>query len=218
MLYICSVDYTMIGEYSPLMLKGLGSTVAITLLSLLVGTILGGVVYAMGFNRRRWVREVAKWHKIIVRGTPVMVLLLLVFYVILQGGNGYVAAVAAFGINFSNFACSVIQTSVSAVGREQVDAARALGLTNIQTLRYVIAPQAIRTAMPPFKYNAVALLKSTAVVGYVALPDLTQATQTIRESSGETLLPLICVTLVYFVLAWLLCKLLDFIVKATDRI
>lgn len=215
-MYLCTVDYTTFEGCWPLLLMGVGYTIAITLLSLLFGTMLGILVYALGRSRHRWVREVVRWHKVIVRGTPLMVLLLFIFFVIFSGGNGFIAAVAAFAINFSNFACSVVQTSTEAVGRDQVDAARALGLTNMQTLRYVVAPQAMKVAMPPFKYNAVALLKGTAVVGYVALPDLTQAAQTIGKD--EMFVPLLTVTIVYFMLAWLLNMLLDYIVKKTNKI
>ena len=196
-----------------LILKGLLYTALITLLSLPLGTLLGAAVYAMTLSRRRWVREVARWYRYIVRGTPLIVLLLAVYYVVLGGGGGLLAAVIAFSLNFSNFACADIGSSIDSVGRDQIDAGRALGLSNWQNLRYVVAPQAVRYALPTYKFQAVGMVKSTSVVGYVAMQDLTQATMAIRQGTGQMLIPLLVATAIYFILAWLLSKMLDTIVK-----
>lgn len=201
-----------------LIVDGLWATVVITILSLLMGTLLGGLVYLLSLSKHRWMREVAKWWKVIVRGTPMLVLLLIFFYVILGGHHGIVAAVAAFSINFSNLAASLFQSSIDSVGRNQIEAGRALGFSNLQTMRYIVAPQAIRNALPAYKYQSVTLLKSTSIVGYVALLDLTQATELIRTSTGENLLSLLVVTVIYFLLAWLLNKLLDSILVQAYKI
>lgn len=201
-----------------LLLQGLWATVVITLLSLAFGTLLGGCVYFATRNRRHWLRNVAKWYRVIVRGTPLMVLLLLFYYVVLRGSGGIWAAIIAFSLNFSNFACSIIQSSIDSVGRGQVEAGRALGLNRIQILRYIIAPQALRNALPAYKFQAVSLVKGTSVVGYVAIVDLAQATEAIRTGTGMSLLPLVVVTAIYFMLAWMLNKLLDTLVKSASQI
>lgn len=201
-----------------LLLQGLWATVVITLLSLAFGTLLGGCVYFATRNRRHWLRNVAKWYRVIVRGTPLMVLLLLFYYVVLRGSGGIWAAIIAFSLNFSNFACSIIQSSIDSVGRGQIEAGRALGLNRIQILRYIIAPQALRNALPAYKFQAVSLVKGTSVVGYVAIVDLAQATEAIRTGTGMSLLPLVVVTAIYFMLAWMLNKLLDTLVKSASHI
>ncbi|MBO4588497.1 MAG: amino acid ABC transporter permease [Bacteroidales bacterium] len=201
-----------------LLLQGLWATVVITLLSLAFGTLLGGCVYFATRNRRHWLRNVAKWYRVIVRGTPLMVLLLLFYYVVLRGSGGIWAAIIAFSLNFSNFACSIIQSSIDSVGRGQIEAGRALGLNRIQILRYIIAPQALRNALPAYKFQAVSLVKGTSVVGYVAIVDLAQATEAIRTGTGMSLLPLVVVTAIYFMLAWMLNKLLDTLVKSASQI
>ena len=201
-----------------LLLQGLCATMVITLLSLAFGTLLGWCVYFATKNHRPWLRNVARWYRVVVRGTPVMVLLLLFYYVVLQGAGGICAAIIAFALNFSNFACGIIQSSSESVGRGQIEAGRALGLNRMQILHYIIAPQALRNAMPAYRFQAVTLVKSTSVVGYVAILDLTQATEAIRTSTGMSLLPLIVVTAIYFLLAWMLNKLLDTIVKSASQI
>lgn len=204
--------------YLPLIAKGLGATVLIALLSLIGGTLLGMGVYSMTQSRHSWVKKSALCYRFIVRGAPLMVLILLFYYIVLQGTGGIAAAVLAFSFNFSNFACSVLQSSISTVGRGQLDAAESLGLTKRQILRYIIAPQALVNALPAYKFQAVTLLKSTSIVGYVSILDLTQATEAIRHNTGQFLLPLLLITAIYMILAWLLCKLLDYIVKHTQKI
>ena len=204
--------------YLPLLAKGLGATVLITLLSLVGGTLLGAGVYAMTQSRHSWVKKTAQCYRFIVRGTPLMVLILLFYYIVLQGSGGIAAAVLAFSFNFSNFACSVLQSSIATVGRGQQEAAVSLGFTKRQILRYIIAPQALDNALPAYKFQAATLLKSTSIVGYVSILDLTQATEAIRHDTGQFLFPLLLITAIYMILAWLLCKLLDILVKYSQKI
>lgn len=201
-----------------LILDGMLATIVITLLSLFFGTLLGGGIYSMTLSQKKWVKKTAQCYRYIVRGTPLLVLLLFFFYVVLSGGNGIFAAVAAFSINFSNLACTLLQTSIDSVGRDQIEAGRALGFNKMQNIRYIVAPQALKNALPTFKYQAVAMVKSTSIVGYVAITDLTKATEAIRSASNLSFIPLLLVTAIYFILAWLLCKLLDFIAVKTTRI
>ena len=201
-----------------LLLQGLLATEAITLLSLAAGTLLGGVVYLGTRSQHTWLRTLTGWYRVIVRGTPVMVLLLTLYYVVLQGDGGMFAAIVAFSLNFSNFACGIMQSSIDSVGKGQIEAGRALGLNRMQILRYIVAPQALRNAMPAYKFQAVTLVKGTSVVGYVSILDLTQATQAIRTGTGMSLLPLVAVTAIYFLLAWLMNKMLDSIVKTASRV
>ena len=201
-----------------LIVNGLWATIVITLLSLALGTLLGGGIYAMTRSRRSWVRKTAQYYRVIVRGTPLLVLLLFFFYVVLSGGNGILAAVIAFGINFSNLTCTLFQSSIDTVGRDQIEAGRALGFTPMQNWRYIVLPQALKNALPAYKYQAVAMVKGTAIVGYVAVTDLAMATESIRSATGRSFLPLLIITILYFILAWLLTKLLDYVAYKTSRI
>lgn len=201
-----------------LIVNGLLATIVITLLSLIFGSLLGTGIYMMTQSRHRWVQWAAQFYRYMVRGTPLLVLLLFVFYVVLNEGNGIVAAVIAFSINFSGLACTMIQTSIATVGRDQIEAGRALGFTKMQNLRYIVVPQAMKNALPTFKSHATTMVKSTAVVGYVAIMDLTRAMVTLREGSGQSVVPLLVVTTIYFILAWLICQVLDRIAKKTTQI
>lgn len=201
-----------------LILKGLLATVAISLLSLLIGTLVGCGLYALSLNRRRWLQNVSKWWKVVVRGTPVVVLIMIVFYLLFGGHCPILAASIAIGLIFANFVAGNLQSSIEAVGRGQMEAGQMLGFSKLQTMRYIVLPQALRIGMPTYKFQAVATVKGTSVVGYVAVQDLTLATQVIRNSTGQDLLPLLVTTLIYFLLAWLLNKLLDFILFRISQI
>lgn len=201
-----------------LILKGLLATVAISLLSLLIGTLVGCGLYALSLNRRRWLQNVSKWWKVVVRGTPVMVLILIVFYLLFGGHCPILAASIAIGLIFANFVAGNLQSSIEAVGRGQMEAGKMLGFSKWQTMRYIVLPQALRIGMPTYKFQAVATVKGTSVVGYVAIQDLTLAAQAIRTSTGQDLLPLLVTTLIYFLLAWLLNKLLDYILFRISQI
>ena len=201
-----------------LILKGLLATVGISLLSLLIGTLVGCGLYALSLNRRRWLQNVSKWWKVVVRGTPVMVLILIVFYLLFGGHCPILAASIAIGLIFANFVAGNLQSSIEAVGRGQMEAGKMLGFSKLQTMRYIVLPQALRIGMPTYKFQAVATVKGTSVVGYVAIQDLTLAAQAIRTSTGQDLLPLLVTTLIYFLLAWLLNKLLDYILFRISQI
>ncbi len=201
-----------------LILKGLLATVAISLLSLLIGTLVGCGLYALTLNRRSWLRTFSKLWKTVVRGTPVMVLILIVFYLLFGGHCPILAASIAIGLIFANFVAGNLQSSIDAVGRGQMGAGKMLGFSKLQTMRYIVLPQALRIGMPTYKFQAVATVKGTSVVGYVAIQDLTLAAQTIRTSTGQDLLPLLVTTLIYFLLAWLLNKLLDYFLFRISQI
>ena len=201
-----------------LILKGLLATVVISTLSLLIGTLVGCGLYALSQNRHRWLQNVSKWWKVVVRGTPLMVLILIVFYLLFGGHCPILAASIAIGLIFANFVAGNLQSSIDAVGRGQMEAGQMLGFSKWQTMRYIVLPQALRIGMPAFKFQAVATMKGTSVVGYVAIQDLTLATQAIRNGVGQDLLPLLITTLIYFLLAWLLNKLLDYILFRISQI
>ena len=217
-MLLCLNNILITPEHWMLILKGLGATVVITVLALVLGTLLGIGIYAMSLSRKRWVRETSKVYRIVMRGTPVLILLLVVFYVVLGSRCGILAAVLAFALNFSTLAYALIQSSFESVGRAQFEAGRALGLTPMQNLRYVVLPQALHNALPAFKFQASGLAKSTSVVGYVAIQDITKAAEAIREGTGQSLIPLLIVTVIYFALTWAINKGLDQIVKNIDRL
>jgi polar amino acid transport system substrate-binding protein len=135
-----------------------------------------------------------------------LVLLLIMFYVILakSGLNPTTVAVIAFALNFASGASGVYGTSLDAIPRGQTEAGLALGFTRLQTFTHIVLPQALKRGLPLYKSQCIALLKGTSIVGYIAIIDLTRAGDIIRGRTFDALVPLLLVTIIYFILAWLL--------------
>ncbi len=192
-------------------LKGLWMTLRITLLSILLGSLLGALLCAMTLSRRKWMQRTASAYKFLMNGIPMLVLLLIMFYVVLSGTGMSPAGIAiiAFALNFAAGASGVFATGIRSVPRGQTEAGLALGFTKAGTFNQIVLPQAIRKALPLYKGNCISLLKGTSIVGYISIHDLTRASDMIRNRTFDAFLPLIVVTVIYFLLAWAIGILLD---------
>ncbi len=202
-----------------LILEGLGYTVLISILSLLLGTLLSVGVCALRMSRNPWLSGFAKYYIIIVRGIPILVLLMILFYVVFAklGVNAVTVAVFAFSINFSAFASEIFRSGLEGIDPGQRRAGIAMGFTGFQTFRYIILPQAIKQVLSVFKGEAGGLVKMTSVVGYIAVMDLTKASDIIRSRTFDAFFPLIIITVIYFALTWLLGKALDLLDTSSKK-
>lgn len=198
--------------------RGLKVTLEITLLSMLFGSILGIGLLSMRRSQRSWLNKTAKIYSSILRGIPMVVLLMILFYIVLIGFSGVGVAVVAFSMTFASSFAATMDNAILAVGNQQHEAGEAMGFTEIQIFRYITGPQALKRALPQFKGEAIALIKNTSVVGYVAIQDLTRACDMIRARTFEAFFPLLFITIIYFILAWLMSKFLDYIFKIAIKI
>lgn len=191
--------------------KGLLNTVIITLFAGFLGIILGflfaivRVYYERNDVRPVWIRILnilVKLYLTVFRGTPVMVQLLIMYYVIFASVklNPIVAAVLAFGLNSAAYVAEAVRAGIMSIEIGQFEAGRSLGLTYGQTMTSIIMPQAIKNSLPTMCNEFIALLKESSIVGYIGLMDLTKAGDVIRSSTYEAMLPLITVALVYLLI------------------
>ena len=194
-----------------LITDGLLVTLEITLLSILFGTILAALYCAMARGRRRWMRSVAGAYDFLMQGIPVLVLLLIMFYVVLAdtGLPALWVAVVTFALNFASSAGNVFASSIGSIPRGQWEAGSALGFTQSQTFRLIIFPQALKNIIGPYQGHCISLLKGSSIVGYIAVQDLTRASDLLRSRTFEAFMPLLAITVIYFVLAWLIRLLLN---------
>ena len=190
--------------------SGLWVTIKITLLAILLGSAIGAGLCAMTRSRRKWMRSFAGAYNWLMAGIPMLVLLLILFYVVFAGTglNATAVAIIAFALNFASGACGVYNSALSAIPVGQTEAGLALGFTKLQTFFHIVFPQALRHGLPLFQGQCISLLKGTSIVGYIAIQDLTRAGDIIRSRTFDALLPLLVVTVIYFILAWLLGLLL----------
>lgn len=199
--------------YYTIMLSGLRNTILITLGALLIGIVAGAIIAAVRYlsednERLRLLNWVMKIYVTAVRGIPVVVLLLIFYFIILRSAKGILVAILTFGINSSAYMAELIRSGINAVSHGQMEAGRSLGLSRLQTMRKIILPQAVRYILPAIGNELIALLKETAVAGYVAVVDLTRAGNLVRNNTYDAVNPLMVVALTYLVLVVLLTKLL----------
>lgn len=193
--------------------KGLKLTVLISLSAALLGTVLGAGVCYLRMRRCKICQRIAKAYIDIMRGTPILVLLMLMYYVVFAKWEteGTVVAAITFGMNFAAYVSEMFRTSINSIDRGQTEAGIAMGFSPAGTFFNFIVPQAVRRVLPVYKGELISLIKNTSIVGYIAIEDLTKASDIIRARTFDPFFPLIMVALLYFALAWLFAMALDLI-------
>ena len=198
-----------------MILDGLQVTLLITLCAALLGTLLGGLVCWMRMSQRHWLQQVAKVYIELMRGTPVLVLLMLMYYVVMAplDATGIVVAIITFAMNTAAYICEMLRTTIQGIDRGQTEAGLALGFTPRQTFFRIVLPQVIKAVMPVYQGEIVSLLKGTSIVGYIAVADMTRASDLIRSRTFDAFFPLIVTAIIYFLMAWLIGLMLQSLVQ-----
>ena len=178
-----------------LYLDGLGVTVSITLGAICISTVLGMVLCLMKLSKYKILRWPAQAYIDIIRGIPVVVQLLIMYNVVLLNvtDNKMVVAIVAFGLNSSAYMAEIYRSGINAVDPGQMEAGRSLGLTKTQTMWHIIFPQAIKNCLPTYTSEFIVLVKETAVVGYIALTDLTKVYSAIQSKTYDAFGPLLII-------------------------
>lgn len=210
------------------MLQGLGNTLTITAVAAIIGIVLGVIIAAVrssydkneeslklrgGFSYHllKFLNGICKIYLTIIRGTPVVVQLLICYFIIFAASsNGVAVAIFAFGINSGAYVAEIFRGGIMSIDQGQFEAGRSIGFNYIQTMRYIILPQMFKTVLPTLLNEFIALLKETSVAGYVAVTDLTKAGSSISASTYSYYMPLLTVALVYLVIVMLLTNLWAF--------
>lgn len=185
-------------------LDGLRVTVQISALSLLFGTILGAAVCYLRLSDNKILLTSARIYISIVRGSPVLMLLMLLFYGVLAGSglSPLMVAVVTFSLHTAAHVAELIRASVMALDVGQIEAARTLGFSKIQAFKLIALPQIVRIAKPVYQSTVVNLIQWTSVVGYVTITDLTRV---INNTASRTMQPMLTITigmLIYLLISY----------------
>ncbi len=195
------------------LVDGLGTTLLITALSILIGLLLGtliAVVRTVHDQNGKLIilNFICKLYLTVIRGTPAVLQLLIIYYGVFSAVDvsKVVVAVVAFGLNSAAYVAEVIRSGINAVDKGQFEAGRCLGLSYKQTMSSIIMPQAFKNMLPALLNEVISLLKETAICGYIALQDLTMGGDIIRSQTFDAFLPLIAVAIVYLIIVVILTR------------
>ena len=205
-----------------LIVEGIFTTLLISICAVLGGTVLGFLLYLAARSKNRILSAVtrvfAKIYSKLITGTPTLVVLMLLFYVVFGRTNfgGTVVAIIGFVLTFASFVYSQLALTVEAVDKGQTEAAYALGYSRNQTFFRIVLPQAMKMFLPVYSAEIVGLIKATSVVGYIAVNDLTKMGDIIRGNTYEAFFPLIAVAVIYFMITWGAAALLGVLQRKTE--
>ncbi len=196
-------------------LDGLKITLLISFFAILLGSAIGvlvAIVKVTAMNSKmRWLVAICNVYINIIRGTPLMVQLLIIYNLIFtsRNTNELVVGAVCFGINSGAYVAEIIRAGIESIDRGQMEAGRSLGLNYLQTMKLIILPQAIRNILPALGNEFIVLIKETSVAGVIAVTDLTKAAQYVGSRTWDILPPLIIAAACYLVLVMGLTKLLN---------
>ena len=197
--------------------QGLGVTILISVLSAVFGTVLGFGVCMARRSKHKWASLPARAFVRIVQGVPVLVFLMILFYLVFTSTkNGIIVAVSGFSINFAAYVSEMMRTGIDTVDPGQLEAAAALGFGRVQSFWKITAPQAIRYILPVYRGEFISMVKMTSVVGYITIQDLTRMSDIVRGLTYDAFFSLISTAIIYFILANLLAAALSLIEVRVD--
>ena len=205
-----------------LILEGVGTTMLISVFSVLGGTLLGFGLYMLSRSKIKWLSKgtkgFAKGYSTIIAGTPTLVVLMILFYIVFTSPNisGVVVAIIGFSLTFGSFVYDNLSLTVSGVDNGQLEAAYALGYSRNRAFFRIILPQAMKMFLPSYSGEIVGLIKATSVVGYIAVNDLTKMGDIIRGNTYEAFFPLIAVAVIYFAITWGIASLLGILRRKAE--
>ncbi|HXK72804.1 MAG: amino acid ABC transporter permease [Clostridia bacterium] len=196
--------------------KGLFVTLQITFFAVIIGIFLGFLIAIIRTtydktNKLKVLNAICKLYITIIRGTPVVLQLLIIYYVVFAtvAIDKVLAAVIAFGLNSAAYVAEIVRSGIMSVDEGQMEAGRSLGFTYGQTMWHIVLPQAFKNILPALGNEFIVLLKETSVSGYIALADLTKGGEYIRSRTYDAFMPLIAVAIIYLSIVMLLTHLVN---------
>lgn len=197
-------------------LDGLGVTLQVTFFAVIIGIVIGFLVAIVRSTydktgKLKILNFICKIYLTVVRGTPVVVQLLIIYFVVFSSSDvsKVLVAIMAFGLNSGAYVAEIFRSGIMSIDNGQFEAGRSLGFNYVQTMIYIIVPQAFKNVLPALGNEFIVLLKETSVSGYIALQDLTKGGDIIRSRTYDAFMPLIAVALIYLIMVMIFTKLVN---------
>lgn len=195
---------------------GLKITLLVTVFAVLIGVVLGFLIAIVRTThdktgKLKILNAICKVYLTVIRGTPVVVQLMIIYFIIFGSVDisKVVVAIVAFGINSGAYVAEIFRSGIMSIDNGQFEAGRSLGFNYAQTMIYIVMPQAFKNVLPTLCNEFISLLKETSVSGYIALQDLTKGGDIIRSRTYDAFMPLIAVALIYLAMVMIFTKLVS---------
>ena len=199
---------------------GLGTTYVVSFFAVILGVVIGVLIAVVRSSADKLDRPplvvkilnvICKLYLTVIRGTPAMIQLLIMYYIVFGSVDvsKRLVAILTFGINSGAYVAEIIRSGIMSVDQGQFEAGRSLGLTYVQTMWYIIIPQAFKNVLPALGNEFITLLKETSICGYIALTDVTHGANTVRSQTYEPYMPLFAAALIYLVSVSVLSALIS---------
>ena len=195
---------------------GLKITLLVTVFAVLIGVVLGFLIAIVRTThdktgKLKILNAICKVYLTVIRGTPVVVQLMIIYFIIFGSVDisKVVVAIVAFGINSGAYVAEIFRSGIMSIDNGQYEAGRSLGFNYAQTMMYIVMPQAFKNVLPTLCNEFISLLKETSVSGYIALQDLTKGGDIIRSRTYDAFMPLIAVALIYLAMVMIFTKLVS---------
>ena len=196
------------------LVRGLGVTLKVTLFAMILGLVIGFLIAIVRSThdktgKLKFLNAICKLYLTVIRGTPVVVQLMIIYFVIFASTrvDKTLVAILGFGLNSGAYVAEIVRGGIMSIDQGQTEAGRSLGLTFPKTMIHIIMPQAFKTVLPSLANEFIVLLKETSVCGFIGLNDLTRGGDIIKGITFSAFMPLIAVALIYLVLVILLSSL-----------
>ncbi|MBQ0027497.1 MAG: amino acid ABC transporter permease [Lachnospiraceae bacterium] len=185
-----------------LLVSGIGVTIKVTFLALIIGLILGFLIALCNLSKNKVFKAIGGVYTDVIRGTPSVTQLMIIYFVVFASIHWakWIIAAIAFGINSGAYVSEIIRAGILSIDKGQMEAGRSLGLTHSQTMINIILPQALKNVFPALCNEFIVLIKETAIVGYVGLMDIQKAGDFIKSATFLAFMPLIGTAIIYYVL------------------
>ncbi len=193
-----------------LLISGVGVTIKVSLLAIVLGILIGMLIALCNLSKKKLPRFFGGLYTDIIRGTPSVTQLMIIYFVIFASVNldKWIIAAIAFGINSGAYVSEIIRAGILSIDKGQTEAGRSLGLSAYQTMTRIVIPQAVKNIFPALCNEFIVLIKETAIVGYVGLMDIQKAGDFIKSATFIAFAPLIGTAVIYYVLIKILTLLL----------
>jgi arginine/lysine/histidine transport system permease protein len=215
------MDFSFLGKYYPLFIEGIKHTLLLAVFTVLFGVVLGIFIALMRISKHKGLRYISSAYVEFIRGTPILVQLLLIYYGLPKIGidfsdipvigptyGDFLAGIITLSINSSAYIAEIIRAGIQAVDKGQMEAARSLGLNEGISMRFVILPQAIKNILPALGNEFVVIIKESSIVSVIGIQELMYKADTVRGITFQPFEPLMVAAILYFIITFTLSKFL----------